>query len=208
MNMDLLDSLGAEYKDFVEGERQAMLQKLTLEEQEKTQVMQLMRDAKGEAGITIEDTLEEANEKYVRWSGQQVEEGEAPITRTVGGVLYQWNEATKTWEEKVRPEEEPTAVVATDEQIRAIIRSKIAENKTYQQVIDDITLSETLANKDRARFIAAELFGMVSPGQTEEQWKTRREPVGELPKTPKIEIPEYGTYGATVLPETTIPIYE
>jgi len=88
MNMDLLDSLGAEYKEFVEGERVAMLQKLTLEEQEKTEVMKLVVDSKGQAGIDINDSLEEAREKYNQWAGAQVE-GVTEFTKTQKLALEQ-----------------------------------------------------------------------------------------------------------------------
>lgn len=58
----------------------------------------------------------------------------------------------------------------TDEQLRAMIRGKqTVEEKTYQQTLDDITLSTTLANKDRARQIAAELYGFTPEGESLEE---------------------------------------
>jgi len=78
MNMDLLDSLGAEYKEFVEGERQAILQKLTIEEQDKRSVMDLSLKYP-KAGITINDTLEEATKKASEWSGAQPAETTSQI---------------------------------------------------------------------------------------------------------------------------------
>jgi len=71
-NEELLKEMGEDFEKFVIDQKNAAHDKYVLQKENKTAVMKLMQDAKGQAGITIEDTLEEANQKASKWSRAQV----------------------------------------------------------------------------------------------------------------------------------------
>ena len=101
-NEDLLNSMGSEYKDFVDAEKNALYERLTLKKADKTAVMKLLVDYPN-AGITGEDSLVEATEKASRWSGQQVEElSEAEKTQGYKLGLAEEKEEGMTYEDAIR----------------------------------------------------------------------------------------------------------
>ncbi len=57
----------------------------------------------------------------------------------------------------------------TDEEIRGLVRDDKSQNKSYEEVISAIDSFPTLANKDRAKFIAAEIYGKAN-GKTFDEW--------------------------------------
>jgi hypothetical protein len=73
MNQEFLDSLGADYKDTLNKIDSALLQKIQLTEQEKTKVMELSVNYPN-AGITINDSYNEALAKTSRFEATQPEE--------------------------------------------------------------------------------------------------------------------------------------
>ena len=73
-NEDLLRDLGKEYEEFVQAERDAKYNQLVEQDRIKREVMELDRKSNGQTNININDTLQEANEKYVRWLSEQPEE--------------------------------------------------------------------------------------------------------------------------------------
>jgi RNAse (barnase) inhibitor barstar len=70
-----------------------------------------------------------------------------------------------------------------DEEIRRTVRNARAKNQTYQTVIDEFSSSSRIANKDRARFIAAEMFGVIAPGTPFEEQQIQ-EPAQKSPAIP------------------------
>jgi hypothetical protein len=176
MNMDLLESMGSEYKEFVQQQREAILQKLTIEEQEKTSVMQLMQDAKGQAGITIDDTLKEANQKYVNWLGTQPDEGGfTDFTDQEKRILLQrgidWNTPEGYREALDMLYGDDTGEgerVWTDFELTSTIGGLQQSNATYEQVLQEIDVDPTIKNKDRAIEIAKQVYGIKEPKKEEE----------------------------------------
>jgi len=55
--------------------------------------------------LDINKSLEDLTEDYTREVAALPEEAEVPITRTIGGVLYEWDKATGIWKETIRPPE-------------------------------------------------------------------------------------------------------
>jgi len=59
--------------------------------------------------------------------------------------------------------------VKTDEEIDAGVRAMQADDLTYQQALDEITLDQTILNKDRARERVAEMYGITDEVVEEKQ---------------------------------------
>jgi len=78
-----------------------------------------------------------------------------------------------------------------------------ADELTYQQALDEITMSTTLANKDRARLIIAELYGMEIPTELKEPTTPITEEEIEKHKRLTLEIPKFTTF-----PESTTALYQ
>lgn len=55
----------------------------------------------------------------------------------------------------------------TDEEFRIAIRAMKTTDKTYQEALDEIAMDDIILNKDRAREIAAEVYGIELPKPTE-----------------------------------------
>jgi len=51
----------------------------------------------------------------------------------------------------------------TDEEFRIAIRKMKSEDRTYQEVLDEISMDDTIANEDRGRLIASEIYEMTTP---------------------------------------------
>lgn len=64
----------------------------------------------------------------------------------------------------------------TDEEIRQLVNDDKSQNKTYEEVIAAIDAFPTLANKDRAKFIVAEIYGKAG-GKTFEEWMGKSKPI-------------------------------
>lgn len=147
-NKDLIDDLGKEYKGLLD----------TIKEEADTRYNRAKDEADGKRNLLIDAankgvsldiasmTLDEATAEYGKKVANQVRIDNAPVV----------------------PEGPDTY---SDEEIRAVIRSESLLTdpatglpaRTYQQTIDGITLNPNLANKDRWRLIAAELYGEEIP---------------------------------------------
>jgi len=159
-----------------------------------------------EAGIGVDDSLDEATQKVEDYLKTQPEERDL-TTQIIGSATtgYQLITIDRKTGEIVR--REPIAGPAapaeerqlTDEQIRATIRGfvrdlratkpDISNDELKQIVMDDITLSDmTLADKERARLIANEMLG--TPQQTtvapEKKEETKPFAVGLIRGTAKV----------------------
>jgi len=111
----------------------------------------------------------------------------------------------------------------TDEEIRGTVRNWQAAGASYQEVLREIALEPTLLNKDRARQIAAEMYGIKEEVKPEEILKGRKETtlweelfgtkkpskeeMEEVLKKKKLPLLTSGTLTGT-LPESTIPLFE
>jgi hypothetical protein len=73
MNQEFLDDLGADYKETLNKMDSALLQKIQITEEEKTNIGNMMLQYPN-AGIQIGDTLAEAQAKASRWSATQPSE--------------------------------------------------------------------------------------------------------------------------------------
>jgi len=93
-NQEVLDELDDEYKNILNEYKLNLQNEADKTEQEKRDVMNLGLDNLN-AGITIDDTLEEAYAKVQAVGG--VVDTKAPTTKEVGGVLYQWDAGAQTW---------------------------------------------------------------------------------------------------------------
>jgi len=64
--------------------------------EDKTNVSNLMLQYPN-AGITLDDTIDEATRKASEWSAVQPTGVKAPVTRMIDGVLHEWDSTTGTW---------------------------------------------------------------------------------------------------------------
>jgi len=199
---DFVSDLTNEQRRILEQGYQEALRKEKEAKEEKEKVY-WMKIQYPEAGITIDDSYEEAVEKAAEWKASQPEEPDL-MTQIIGSAEtgYQVVTIDKKTGQIVKKEsiEAPVTVTEerqlTDEQIRANIRQfmrtiktqqpSLSDDELYQLVMDDITLSDlSQADKERARLIANEMFGKktatteekpitIAPKEKEEQKKTKK----------------------------------
>jgi len=96
-HQDYLNELGKEYRTVFSN----ALEEARRKEEETKENLRLVGNLMLEnprAGIKITDTPEEAIEKAKSYLAAQPEKIERPFVREIEGKLYQWNEATGTWE--------------------------------------------------------------------------------------------------------------
>jgi len=126
-----------------------------------------------QAGISLDDTLEEAVQKAAKWAGSQPAEvtqyAPAELTKewTAAGGLegtgmsqFEYN-AWRTGMGESLPRN------WGDDEIRTDINGLKDTGKTYEEVLNEISMDTTIQNKDKAREIAAEVFGIEEPEEAE-----------------------------------------
>ena len=84
-----------------------------------------------------------------------------------------------------------------DEEFRVAFRNMIAGNATYQDALDEITLDGSILNKDRGKFIAAEMWGQVEPGTNQAVFEGKATSTGDIQTT----LPQ-GSSNKTQLPKS------
>jgi len=80
-----------------------------------------------------------------------------------------------------------------DDQFRVAFRRMITANKTYQEALDEISLDDSILNKDRGKFIAAEMWGQIEPGTDQAVFENKATPYEQttLPKSAsQTQLPE------------------
>ena len=169
---DKIAGLDNEYKEAMDKQDAYKLAILQEEESRVTQVGEMMKQYFN-AGITLDDTVAEANEKAARWSANQPAEvtqyAPAELTKewTAAGGLegtgmsqFEYN-AWRTGMGESLPRN------WGDDEIRTDINGLKDTGKTYEEVLNEISMDTTIQNKDKAREIAAEVFGIEEPEEAE-----------------------------------------
>ena len=106
-NEDLLRDLGKEYEEFVQAERDAKYNQLVEQDRIKREVMELDRKSNGQTNININDTLQEANDKYTKWLSTQTS-GDIWATGTPTSYKeWQLAGSPGTYQEWVKDKDEP-----------------------------------------------------------------------------------------------------
>lgn len=207
---DYLATLRDDQRDILDNALDEARRKETEAKENAQLVMGLMID-NPKAGVKTTDTPEQAAIKvrdYLAALPEEVELLSVSEAKALGlpfGTTRQQAIAKGLVPGVVIPKE------WTDEEIMVRFRQMRADELSYQQALDEITMSESLLNKDRARFIIAREYGEIEPGTTFEQF------MGIPPKeiTPEelaerrrrlgltLDIPEFGA-----LPVTTTPFFE
>jgi len=207
-----IDSLDQEKKTILEKARQDAIREEQKIETEKTQIMDWMITYP-DAGITIDDTLEEAAEKAKRAEAAKPEKEEVKTQyrrewEEAGGetgtgmTLSQWIQY-RTGIAEVTPRD------WTDSELDAAFRAIQTAGGNYQKALDEIALDPTIRNKEYARQKAAEFFGIAPTEPTEEPYS---------PEKARKKAQEEGKMGyisaegqfvpLTLLPEITSPLFE
>ncbi|MDD5220148.1 MAG: hypothetical protein PHV11_06260 [Candidatus Bipolaricaulis sp.] len=185
-NEDRINYLRGELKESLQTAEQYALAQYEEAKEEQTQVKNLMLQYPN-SGIKIGDTLDEATQKASQWAGAQPEPGEIREVSGVGVVKIKADgtyevivpegdtptQYTKEWEEAGGLEgtgmtksdwikhrtgiSEVAPRVWNDDEIRA----KLKDVATYQEALENIAIATTLQNKERAREIAAEIYGIT-----------------------------------------------
>ena len=167
---DWINSLDTEQKDILNNARQDAIREEQNTKVEKAQIMNWLIEYPN-AGIRVTDTIEEAAEKARKAEAikpEEVEETaymklfkEAQTAGYVGSFLDFLAERDVLGEPPIE---------WSDEKIRAEVRASINEETLYEEALSLIELIPSLLNKDRAKFIAAEMYGQVEPGITFEEF--------------------------------------
>jgi len=166
-NDDLLADLGAEYQGFVQAEKDALYERLELQRADKIAVMRLMQDAKGGAGITIEDTLEEANAKYVQWLSEQ------PV-RGADSKVTDFKFYDKDTEEEYDEWGAARKIVANN----PMASENELVNAIRENIVDPATGNSILSVSDAKRLVREELDKVevvTKDWMTNTLWKTEEE---------------------------------
>jgi len=175
LNQNTIDGLSKDYKDALTSSLKLAEDNLKEKKADKTGVMNLMIQFPN-AGITPEMSLEDASKAASEYKARV---GEWEI-RQIGNRMYrvnlETNETQLLAEAPYKDDKGEELVERSDEQIRAIVRGLQGEELSYQAVLDEITLDTGLANKDRARLIAAEMFGQPIPDDLAIKFGKKREP--------------------------------
>ncbi len=194
LNQSFIDSLSAERRWFLNQLLEEKREELERKRQEKLQILKWATDpdtAPAFAGVDLTSlTLEEAADlvkEYLKTKPKEEEEYaptrfkrewlEAGGLEGTGMTLTEWIlRRTGMMEEKARE--------WTDEEIRATIRNFQAEGYSYEEVVNAFVLDDKILNKDRAVFIAGEMFGVVPPGMTYEEWLKKEKGIVSEKKKP------------------------
>lgn len=155
-NKDAIAELDAEYKDILAETKNIIFGRFEFEEAKAKDIGNLMLQYPT-AGITFEDTMEQAIAKGSRWAAAQPTTTGAPtVIGTEATGYMQWDAATGTWKpiEGLGITEEGW----TDENIRIAIRNMVAAGHDRQFIFDQFESDPTVIDKSRARLIAGELL--------------------------------------------------
>jgi len=181
-NKDVIDDLKTEYKEALTQAQSFAFAKWQEEENKAEQIGDLILKYPS-AGITFDDSLEEATRKASEWIRTQPEDTkESSYKELYNEVVANGYEGSYLDFLRERGVLGEVARDYTDEEFRIAVRGMKTDNLTYQQVIDMIETDPTIKNKDRAKLIASEIFEInkgKEPESTEPFFSTTGEP-GEI----------------------------
>ena len=228
MNKDLIDDLSEEYQTIFTNLIAEKKDQLALARQDQEAIMNLTLSAATDYGITLDltgYTKEEAINAYkAAVTPAAKRKFEAGIAGA-GGVAVTPTDIA-AWVQAVNqdpsvlslvPSEIRTQVITglmsprewSDTELKAKIEQMQMEDLGYQQTLDNIALSTTILNKDRAMEIAGEIYGIKEKAPTAYAWeegalyRTPEEAAAEKAKTTKMP-----TLFEGALPEYTVPLFE
>jgi len=196
LNQALINGLDSSQKETLNDIQKYWEDKSTNDRQDYTDKLNLLIGAADKGvnlGIGVNDikkmTLDEVTQLYTTKVSQVPDKEYAPSEfqkdyQASGGTLgtgMDFNQYV-AWRTGKSPEMPRNW---GDDELRATIRGFIADEDSYQTTLDNISISLTILNKDKARQIAAEMYGVaplepVIPPKTPAQLQKEAQAGGQL----------------------------
>jgi len=76
----------------------------------------------------------------------------------------------------------------SDNQFSVAFRNMLAKDMTYQQALDEVSLDASITNKDRGKFLAAQMWGQIEPGVDQAVFEGKASPI-DIEKISKTKLP-------------------